>query len=212
MPITPDTKDWTWVLESRCGECGFDPTATSFDQIPHIVRENLAAWQPVLAGPDVRLRPDEQTWSPLEYGAHVRDVFRIFLTRLRLMLAEDDPLFENWDQDRTAVEDRYAEQDPATVADELAAAGEAVAAAFAAVPRSALRRRGRRSNGSVFTVPRSGCTSYTTRCTISTMFPARPRISAGNRSPRVRAYRRHRPPGISTLARRPSMPARHCGL
>ncbi|SIL30369.1 DinB family protein [Mycobacteroides abscessus] len=156
MPITPDTKDWTWVLESRCGECGFDPAATSFDQIPHIVRENLAAWQSVLAGPDVHLRPDEQTWSALEYGAHVRDVFRIFLTRLRLMLAEDDPLFENWDQDKTALEDRYAEQDPATVADELAAAGEAVAAAFAAVPLSALQRRGRRSNGSVFTVTTLG--------------------------------------------------------
>lgn len=156
MPITPDTKDWTWVLESRCGECGFDPAATSFDQIPHIVRENLGAWQSVLAGPDVHLRPDEQTWSALEYGAHVRDVFRIFLTRLRLMLAEDDPLFENWDQDKTALEDRYAEQDPATVADELAAAGEAVAAAFAAVPLSALQRRGRRSNGSVFTVTTLG--------------------------------------------------------
>lgn len=156
MPITPDTKDWTWVLENRCGECGFDPAATSFDQIPDLVRENLAAWQPVLAGPEVRLRPDEQTWSALEYGAHVRDVFRIFLTRLQLMLAEDDPLFANWDQDQTAVEDRYAEQDPATVAAELAAAGTAVAQAFAEVPRDALERRGRRSNGSVFTVETLG--------------------------------------------------------
>ncbi|ORB60764.1 methyltransferase type 12 [Mycobacteroides saopaulense] len=156
MPITPDTKDWTWVLERRCGECGFDPAATSFDQIPQIVRENVAAWQPVLVRAGVRSRPDEQTWSPLEYGAHVRDVFRIFLTRLQLMLSEDDPLFENWDQDKTAVADRYGEQDPATVAAELAAAGEAVAAAFADVPSNSLYRRGRRSNGSVFTVETLG--------------------------------------------------------
>ena len=25
--ITPDTKDWTWVLERTCPECGFDPAA-----------------------------------------------------------------------------------------------------------------------------------------------------------------------------------------
>ncbi|WP_078288045.1 DinB family protein [Mycobacterium sp. D16R24] len=156
MPITPDSKDWTWVLERPCVECGFDPTATSFARIPDIVRDNLGAWQPVLAHPEARVRPDEQTWSALEYGAHVRDVFRIFLARLRLMLAEDNPMFENWDQDKTAVGDRYAEQDPQAVAAELAAAGEAVAAAFADVPESALQRRGRRSNGSIFTVETLG--------------------------------------------------------
>ena len=26
-PIAPDTKDWTWVLEQPCAECGFEPTA-----------------------------------------------------------------------------------------------------------------------------------------------------------------------------------------
>ncbi|WP_078315884.1 DinB family protein [Mycobacterium sp. D16Q16] len=156
MPITPDSKDWTWVLERPCGECGFDPAATSFARIPDIVRDNLRAWQRVLAQPRVRVRPDEQTWSALEYGAHVRDVFRIFLTRLQLMLAEDNPLFENWDQDKTAVEDRYAEQDPQAVAVELAAAGEAIAAAFSDVPESTLQRRGRRSNGSIFTVATLG--------------------------------------------------------
>ncbi|MBA0046888.1 DinB family protein [Mycobacteroides sp. LB1] len=156
MPITPDTKDWTWVLETPCADCGFDSATTPFARIAEMVRENLAAWQPVLARPQVRQRPDERTWSPLEYGAHVRDVFRIFLTRLQLMLDEDNPLFENWDQDRTAIEDRYSDQNPATVAAELAAAGEAIAAAFAKVPQSSLSRHGRRSNGSVFTVETLG--------------------------------------------------------
>ncbi|MUM17954.1 DinB family protein [Mycobacterium sp. CBMA271] len=156
MPISPDTKDWTWVLENPCRECGFDPTATSFAQIPEVVRANVQAWRPVLERPDVRERPNESTWSALEYGAHVRDVFRIFRTRLQLMLTEDDPLFENWDQDKTAVEDRYAEQDPGTVAHELATAGEAVSVAFRDVPASALLRRGRRSNGSIFTVETLG--------------------------------------------------------
>ena len=36
------------------------------------------------------------------------------------MLSQDDPLYPNWDQDETAVADRYAEQDPADVAAALA--------------------------------------------------------------------------------------------
>ena len=28
-PITPDTKDWTWVLERPCPECGFDPATVA---------------------------------------------------------------------------------------------------------------------------------------------------------------------------------------
>ena len=55
-------------------------------------------------------------WSALEYGCHVRDVFRRFDERLHLMLSETDPLFANWDQDATAVEDDYAGQDPVVVA------------------------------------------------------------------------------------------------
>ena len=31
MTITPDTKDWTWVLRERCPECGFDAFAVSDD-------------------------------------------------------------------------------------------------------------------------------------------------------------------------------------
>jgi hypothetical protein len=88
----------------------------------------------------------------LEYGCHVRDVFRIFDGRLMAMLQEDDPLFENWDQDETAVADRYDEQDPGTVADELAAAGAALADRFDHVGPNDWARPGRRTDGSSFSV------------------------------------------------------------
>jgi hypothetical protein len=58
----------------------------------------------------------------------------------------------NWDQDDTAVAERYGDQDPAVVAEELAAAAERVAASFAAVRDEQWERRGRRSDGAVFTV------------------------------------------------------------
>ena len=152
MPITPDTKDWTWVLERPCTECGFSSVDVVYDDVPDLVRRNTAAWAPVLARADVSVRPDENTWSALEYGAHVRDVFRIFNTRLGLMLREDDPLFANWDQDATAVAERYNEQDPQVVAADLTAAAAAIADAFADVPPADRERTGRRSDGARFTV------------------------------------------------------------
>jgi len=91
-------------------------------------------------------------WSALEYGCHVRDVFRIFNQRLILMLTEDNPRFENWDQNITAIEDRYDEQDPAIVAQELADAGKALAEGFDSVGPDAWSRTGRRSDGAEFTI------------------------------------------------------------
>lgn len=152
MPIVPDTKNWTWVLERACPECGFDASTVAFREIPRLTRENAAAWMPVLERENVRVRPDENTWSPLEYAAHVRDVYGVMGRRLQLLLTQDDPEFENWDQDATAVAERYGEQDPAVVAAELREAAEALADAWEAVPDSALGRSGRRSDGSVFTV------------------------------------------------------------
>src|SRR5690606_16981276 len=91
-------------------------------------------------------------WSPLEYACHVRDVCRVFLRRLNLMLEADNPTFDNWDQDKTAIDDSYAEQDPAEVSTELIEAGLAMAAGLDAVPPKAWGRTGRRSDGAAFTI------------------------------------------------------------
>ena len=100
-----------------------------------------------------RAAPARRRRGPrLEYGCHVRDVYRIGDERLRRMLEEDDPTFANWDQDVTAVEDRYTEQDPAVVADELAAAAARVRAALRHRDGCAMERRGLRSDGARFTV------------------------------------------------------------
>src|SRR6478735_2892766 len=121
-----------------------------------VVRENARTWQAVLRLDDAAVRPDPATWSTLEYACHVRDVNRIFDLRVGLMLDEDDPTFANWDQDETAIAERYGEQDPATVSAELLEAAESVAARYAAVPDDAWERRGYRSNGSEFTIDSIG--------------------------------------------------------
>ena len=151
MTIQPDTKDWTWVLKRPCPECGLEAAAVGREQVADTVRFNARAWVGILRG-EVRERPREDVWSPLEYACHVRDVLRLYDERLQLMLADEDPLYPNWDQDATAVAERYGEQDPAVVATELAEAARAVAGRFAALRPEQWSRRGRRSDGASFTV------------------------------------------------------------
>ena len=152
MTITPDTKDWTWVLERPCPECGLDTSSFTREQIAAMLRANAAAWRAPLAAPGAVDRTQPGRWSSLEYGCHVRDVFRLYDYRLGLMLTEDDPLYPNWDQDETAVADDYASQDPAVVADELVVAADSLADRFAAVSGDEWLRPGRRSDGASFTV------------------------------------------------------------
>jgi hypothetical protein len=150
--ISPDTKDWTWVLQRRCPECGFDANGFDRELVGSMILSNAAAWQRVLRSRAVELRPADDVWSPLEYACHVRDVFRIYDERLRLMLTEDDPEYENWDQDAAAVAENYFGQDPAVVADELVAATTRIAERFDGVAGDQWNRTGTRSDGAHFTV------------------------------------------------------------
>jgi hypothetical protein len=154
--IVPDDKDWTWVLERPCPQCGVDAGSLALEQIPDLLRDNARAWLEVLARDDVAARRDAATWSPLEYACHVRDVHRLFDERLALMLEQEDPAFANWDQDAAAIEGHYGDQSPREVGTQLEEAAERVADRYAEVPSDQASRSGRRSNGAVFTVTTLG--------------------------------------------------------
>jgi DUF971 family protein len=155
-PIEPDTKDWTWVLTRPCAECGFDPVEVAAEDLAELIHDNTRGWFGALDDADAAVRPAPNIWSRLEYACHVRDVHRLFGERVTSMLEQDDPQLANWDQDVTAVEDRYDEQDPATVSVELVEAAADVAAIYSQVKGDQWQRPGRRSNGSMFTVETLG--------------------------------------------------------
>jgi hypothetical protein len=150
--ITPDTKDWTWVLDRPCPDCGFVASDVPAGRLADGVRRLTEPWAQVLADPRAAQRSRPDRWSPLEYGCHVRDVCRVFAGRVRLVLAEDAPEFANWDQDESAAHGRYAEQDPAAVATQVAEDAAGLAAAFDHVPDGQWDRTGNRSDGSRFTL------------------------------------------------------------
>jgi hypothetical protein len=156
-PVPPrDDKDWTWVLGQTCPQCGFDAATVSRDELAARVLTATDEIRAALLAPDAANRPSPDVWSRLEYACHVRDVCRIFGERLRLMLDTDDPIFPDWDQNETALADRYWQQSPTVIADELSAAAQRTAQRFADVTAEHWERPGRRSNGSVFTVESLG--------------------------------------------------------
>jgi hypothetical protein len=151
-PPEPDGKDWTWVLERPCPECGFDAASVSGRDVAPMLPALARRWLGALRTTDATLRPAPAVWSPTEYACHVRDVFTLFAARAKSMLECDDPVFDNWDQDETALAQRYWEQDPRRVGEQLLEAAGVATSVFGGVPADAWSRPGRRSNGSAFTI------------------------------------------------------------
>ena len=152
MDVPPDDKDWTWVLDRPCPECGFDAGAMPLAQAGELLTAAVARLHQSLSRPDARTRPAPTTWSPLEYACHVRDTGEVFRGRIALVLERDNPTFPNWDQDATAVERHYEQQDPQVVAVELQQSLDALIDQLDVVPDSAWHRPALRGNGSRFTL------------------------------------------------------------
>src|SRR5262245_2518391 len=91
--VPPDTKDWTWVLERPCPECGLEVGSIHPGDLPHLLRANAQVWLALMGDPDVGVRPEPHVWSPLEYACHVHDVHQLFHERVTAMLTEERPHF-----------------------------------------------------------------------------------------------------------------------
>ncbi len=122
-----------WV----CPECGLDyDTISPHDAMvalrsyPRRYREALGDLDDPARVEMLRRRPDPQTWSPLEYTAHVRDVLDWMADTFTRMLREDHATIGYQDPDRVAIDRRYNEQDPQEVLDGLAESAERAAGAL----------------------------------------------------------------------------------
>jgi hypothetical protein len=129
---------------AHCAECGFEATAVNPGNGEATVRALGPRYQTPLTrslpGEDLdqvlRRRPAPDTWSALEYAAHVRDVIALWGSTLHLALTREGPHIPRPDRDiadRFAADSAYNNQDPLTVARELAANAERMAAKIAAV-------------------------------------------------------------------------------
>jgi S-DNA-T family DNA segregation ATPase FtsK/SpoIIIE len=117
---------------SACAECGFTYGVLARQEIAPTMEtlgEEVAA--------RLRERPERLTarrhheeWSPLEYACHVRDVLLMQRDRLFVALVEDEPSFKPMYREQRVTFDRYNQQPPAVVADQLVMAAALAAHAF----------------------------------------------------------------------------------
>lgn len=132
-----------------CAECGFD-----WEGDADAVVDEVAALAPrfisaivELDEEELRARPAPGVWSALEYLVHMRDVVLFYGNRIARVLNEDRPQFESRNFGALAEIERYNDQDPASVASELRAAGAEVAATLVRLAPEQWSRCGIRTMG-----------------------------------------------------------------
>ncbi|ADB33841.1 hypothetical protein Kfla_4824 [Kribbella flavida DSM 17836] len=110
-------------VDGLCEECGFNyGTGDLQGTVTLLVRqaaETAMALTKAAAGPDpdvVRLRPEPDVWSAIEYACHVRDVLEVQRLRIAQCLAEDRPMYAPMDRTGRVKEAKYEDQNPVEVA------------------------------------------------------------------------------------------------
>jgi len=105
----------------RCGECGFEYDLGAAPKAGAAIVEGASQWAVILSDDttSLRHRPRPDTWSPLEYGCHVRDVLLVQRERVLAARRTDRPSFDPMGRDERVEHDGYAHQHPDAVARQL---------------------------------------------------------------------------------------------
>ncbi|ATQ30271.1 hypothetical protein CS378_17000 [Rhodococcus ruber] len=150
-PADPDTRDWTFVLDGGCPECGYtlhDPTTTG-----ERLRSCVPRWQAVLRRPNVAERPAPKVWSALEYASHARDLIVVLGQRVQAMITDNTPTFADYDGEAEAIRRRFWAADPADVARQIALRTDETVEIIEIIEGvEDWRRDGLRSDGRRFTI------------------------------------------------------------
>jgi hypothetical protein len=104
----------------RCEECGFEYDLDQAQSAGAAIVEGGEEMAAILGGAgDLRRRPDPETWSPLEYGCHLRDVLLVQRERVLAARRVVRPTFDAMGRDERVDHDGYGEQEPGDVARQL---------------------------------------------------------------------------------------------
>ncbi|MFZ0217537.1 MAG: DinB family protein [Candidatus Dormiibacterota bacterium] len=105
-----------------CATCPMAFSAVSVEEARALIASLPARYRrrlEDLPAAGLRGRPEPAVWSPLEYLAHVRDVYVTTTIRLYRTRTEDTPALEPMLNDLRAARFRYDDLDPVALLDEL---------------------------------------------------------------------------------------------
>ena len=105
----------------ECNICGFVYDLESITDVAPKIVATAAQLSAIVAAeyPIATHRPDAETWSILEYGCHVRDVFLVQRERVLLALRVDEPHVVAMGRDERVKDDGYNGQRPADIARQI---------------------------------------------------------------------------------------------
>jgi len=86
--------EWPRAATDECPQCGLHAGAQAPEALGAMAVELAADWREFLETADehyLRTNPEPGVFSPIQYGAHVRDILRVYGDRVLLAIAEDDP-------------------------------------------------------------------------------------------------------------------------
>jgi hypothetical protein len=88
---------WQWprIQNEPCPQCGFNPAAMPPETLGEVAVGLGAGWREFLVQADdayLRHIPEPGVNSPIQYGAHVRDILRVYGERMVLAVEEDNPV------------------------------------------------------------------------------------------------------------------------
>lgn len=105
----------------RCEECGFEYDLEDAVRAGPAIVDGVGEFAVMLSDvyADLRTRRQPQTWSPLEYGCHLRDVLLVQRERVLAARRIDRPSFDPMGRDERVEHDGYGEQDADDVVRQL---------------------------------------------------------------------------------------------
>jgi len=107
----------------RCAACGFNGSRYDDASLLEAVRNLGPRWRTLLvdAGAELRIRPEPEVWSAIEYAAHSRDITALHAFGVEQALTVDEPTYPAILADdliETAAA-TYIDDDPDAVVDAL---------------------------------------------------------------------------------------------
>ena len=155
---TAEGWQWTLIQSLPCPQCGQHPAASPPATLGQVAVESAAAWRTFLTAQSQNLSasPRPGVWSPLQYGAHSRDMLRVFADRIVMAVEEDDPVVPWFDPGPDAWAS-FNQLDPGELADAIEAQAHRLAGVLAARGDGDWARTARRDGVDSFTVAGLAC-------------------------------------------------------
>ena len=114
---------WQWhrIQFDPCPQCGHYPASMEPASLGPLAVELAGSWREFLTKSDdgyLRTSPEFGVFSPIQYGAHVRDIIRVYTDRMVLGLEQDTPTVPIFNPPQEVWE-RYNALDSDELADDI---------------------------------------------------------------------------------------------